>query len=142
MTKIATILLIIIFDIIAVIHFYWAAGGQRWLRSAIPTSEDGAPMMSPGAGATALVGIGLMSMSLYYIYALVGMSESAPWIIRAIGVFIPLIFLIRAVGDLRYVGFFKKVTNTHFAVNDTMYYSPLCLVIALLGFIVAFSSAS
>ena len=44
---------------------------------------------------------------------------------------IAFIFLARAVGDFKYVGFFKRVKGTAFAKNDSNYYSPLCLFISL-----------
>jgi hypothetical protein len=43
-----------------------------------------------------------------------------------------LVFLLRAVGNLRTFGFFKVVKGTPFADWDTWLYSPLCLLIALL----------
>ncbi|WP_236336773.1 DUF3995 domain-containing protein [Paenibacillus auburnensis] len=39
------------------------------------------------------------------------------------------IFILRAVGDFRWVGFFKKQQGTVFAKRDTFLYSPLCLFI-------------
>lgn len=50
---------------------------------------------------------------------------------------IAVIFALRAIGDFRYIGFFKKATGTLFARNDTRYYSPLCIMIAVLSLIIA-----
>ncbi len=44
-----------------------------------------------------------------------------------------LVFLLRAVGNLRTFGFFKIVKGTPFADWDTWLYSPLCLLLALLA---------
>jgi hypothetical protein len=44
-----------------------------------------------------------------------------------------LVFVLRAVGNLRTFGFFKTLTGTPFAEWDTWLYSPLCLLLALLG---------
>jgi hypothetical protein len=52
---------------------------------------------------------------------------------------IAIIFLIRAIGDFRYVGFLKKIKNTKFAKKDTKYYSPLCSLISVLAFIIYFA---
>jgi hypothetical protein len=41
------------------------------------------------------------------------------------------VFAIRALGDFKYVGFFKKVKNTDFAINDTKYFTPLCAFVAV-----------
>src|SRR6266403_2083334 len=43
-----------------------------------------------------------------------------------------LVFALRAVGNLRTFGFFKIVKGTPFADWDTWFYSPLCVLIALL----------
>ena len=45
--------------------------------------------------------------------------------------FAALVFLVRSVGDFRYVGFFKHVVGTPFARLDTLLYSPLCLALAI-----------
>jgi len=44
-----------------------------------------------------------------------------------------LVFLLRAVGNLRSFGFFKTITDTPFAEWDTWLYSPLCLLLAMLA---------
>ena len=55
--------------------------------------------------------------------------------------FIPFIFIIRAIGDFRYLGFFKEVKSTEFGTMDTWLYSPLCLMISVLGFMLPFSKS-
>ena len=52
---------------------------------------------------------------------------------------IGIVMLVRAVGDFKYVGFFKKIEGTIFAQNDTRYYSPLCLLISLNAFYIYFN---
>ena len=42
-----------------------------------------------------------------------------------------IVLIIRAIGDFKYVGFFKTVKDTPFADYDTKYYSPLCLFLGL-----------
>jgi hypothetical protein len=49
----------------------------------------------------------------------------AVWLLAAV-------FALRAIGDFRYVGFFKRVRNTGFARLDTRAYSPLCAGLAVL----------
>jgi hypothetical protein len=41
------------------------------------------------------------------------------------------VFLLRAVGDRKYVGFFKRVRGTAFARWDSRLYAPLCLALGL-----------
>lgn len=59
--------------------------------------------------------------------------ELPGWVLGTAGWLIAIIFLLRAMGDFNYVGFFKKVRETDFAINDSKYYSPLCLGLGLLG---------
>ncbi len=49
---------------------------------------------------------------------------------------IAIIFLLRAIGDFRFFGGFKKVTRTRFAINDTKNFSPLCLFITLISIMI------
>jgi hypothetical protein len=47
------------------------------------------------------------------------------------------VFGLRAIGDFRYLGFFKRVTGTRFARADTLVYSPLCAGLAAMTAVVA-----
>jgi hypothetical protein len=51
--------------------------------------------------------------------------QIAAWLIAAV-------FALRAIGDFRYIGFFKRIRDTRFARLDTLAYSPLCAVLAVL----------
>ena len=55
---------------------------------------------------------------------------------------IAVIFLLRAIGDFKYIGFFKKIKETKFAINDTKIYAPLCLFIAIVSLIIYILSRS
>jgi hypothetical protein len=55
---------------------------------------------------------------------------------------IAFIFLARAVGDFNYVGFFKRVKRTAFAKNDSRYFAPLCLFIAVTSAVIALKADS
>jgi hypothetical protein len=48
-----------------------------------------------------------------------------------------LVFALRAMGDFRFVGFFKSMGDEPFRSWDTWLYSPLCLAIAVAAFAVA-----
>lgn len=39
--------------------------------------------------------------------------------------------LARAIGEFKYLGFFKRVHGSRFARLDSLVYSPLCLLLAL-----------
>ena len=56
---------------------------------------------------------------------------------RPLAYLLALVFLLRAVGEFRYVGFFKTMGDEPFRSWDTWLFSPLCLAIALAAFVVA-----
>jgi len=64
-------------------------------------------------------------LSLPAIPGLSGLVRVGAWLIAAA-------FALRAIGDFRYVGFFKRVRESRFARLDTFAYSPLCTLLALL----------
>ena len=126
-----------ILTIIATVHFYWATGGTVWKAGAIP-SRRGVPVLSPSPAITVLVGVALLGMA-----ALVGSTAGLlprflpTGLLRGASAMFALVFAVRAVGEFRYVGFFKRVRGSVFAGRDTYLYSPLCLVLAVLIALVA-----
>ena len=52
------------------------------------------------------------------------------------GWFIAIIFILRAIGDFKYLGFFKKINHSDFAKSDTKLFSPLCLTIGILAILI------
>lgn len=128
-------ILSIIFLVLGIIHINWAIGNSWGLSKALPTSENGDKLFTPGTFACLAVGIALTVVCLFYQ---IRPQDDNPknWIFDYGGWLIPALFLIRAMGDFKYVGFFKKVTSTEFAMMDTKYYTPLCLGIGVLGIIV------
>ena len=129
----------IILAVLAVIHVYWAAGGTLGKSAAIPT-RDGKPIFAPTPFTTNLVAIGLFAMAALNAAKISWIS--APFTSRFMraGLWLTAaIFLLRAIGDFRYVGFFKRYRDSRFAKLDTLLYSPLCL---LLAFLAAISASS
>jgi hypothetical protein len=113
-----------IFIILGLIHFYWAFGGTIALNKVLPTTIEGVRLFNHGKFSTIVVGIIL----LFFAYMVLKI-ESSIFILA-------ILFAIRAVGDVHYVGFFKKIKSTPFAIYDTKYFSPLCLYLSIsLGFI-------
>jgi len=113
---------------IGLIHVYWAAGGKLGKGAGIPT-ENGKPVLRPSPLATAVVAVGLFGMAALLGVRIGGIEVKfvrvGLWLMAAI-------FLVRAVGDFRYVGFMKRVRAGPFARLDTLVYSPLCLLLAAL----------
>lgn len=126
-----------ILSAIAAIHLYWALGGEAGKAASIPTS-GGRPMLKPGPGLTALVAGALLVAAALVAAASGLLPVPAPaWLLRAATGLLAVVFLARAVGDFRYVGFFKRVRGTTFASRDTWLYSPLCLALAAMTAAVA-----
>jgi hypothetical protein len=137
MIKILGILLALIFATIALLHFYWALGGSTSGMAAVPT-VDGKHAFTPSAFSTVMVALAFVAAVLVVAGQFGYLGGLVPhWIFRT-GLFvISVLFLLRAIGEFRLVGFFKSVTETPFASMDTWVFSPLCLFIAVSAFVIA-----
>jgi hypothetical protein len=112
------------------LHVYWACGG-RLGKSAVVPERDGRPLFSPSPAGTLLVAglfLGGAACLLARLRVLGGSSPvAAGWCTWAMAA----VFLLRAVGDFRYLGLFKRVRGSRFAFWDTRLYAPLCLVLSV-----------
>ncbi len=134
MMTIITLLLGLTFLFLSGIHLYWLSGGTWGIDRVIPTkTQVNKPSSYPPPFATLIVAIGLASFGLAYLLKLPFLDWSLPTSLQFVYWFIPTIFLIRAIGEFNYVGFFKRIKDTAFAKADTRVFSPLCLGIAILG---------
>ena len=123
-----------IFIGLSMIHFYWAFGGQWGFDSALPTSSNGVKVLNPSVIDCIIVGVALLSFGMFYTFPNNWFGlDFASWFKKVAKWTIPLIFLLRAIGDFKYVGFFKSVKVTEFASLDTLFFSPLCLTLGLVG---------
>ena len=126
-------ILCLVFAILAVLHLYWAVGGQLGLHGAIPTVGD-RPLFEPGplfavAIAAVLVAAAIVSAQRGDLLSL-GLPG---WFPRLGTWLLVFVFAVRAIGEFGYVGFFKRVRGTLFARRDSLVYSPLCVVISALA---------
>jgi hypothetical protein len=129
-----SILLSIILIALGLLHFYWALGGELGFSKSLPTKETGERVLNPKKMDSVLVGMGLTAFGIFYVFQTGLIASNLPgWITNYAGWIIPIIFLLRAMGEFNYVGFFKKVKTTEFGKLDTKYFSPFCLVIGILG---------
>lgn len=117
------------FALLSLVHFYWAAGGRAGKLTAVP-QVSGRPAFVPSRVGTLVVAVGLALCALVVAWA--GHLVSVPitgvrpkWLCIALA----LVLLARAVGDVRLVGFFKRIRGTPFARLDTAVFAPLCLLL-------------
>jgi hypothetical protein len=102
---------------LALLHFYWAIAGVGGRSAAIP-EIDGVPAFRPSKAATAAVGLVLLATAAIVLLHVKLLLAGAA-----------AVMVLRAIGDFRLVGFFKRVRGSRFARLDTLLYSPLCLVL-------------
>lgn len=134
---ILSILLSIIFTTLGIIHFNWVLGGTFGFSASLPTKETGERVLNPKKMDSAVVGTGLLAFGFFYLIKSGIISYVLPeWIMNYSGWIITIIFLLRAIGEFKYVGFFKSVKNTEFGKMDTKLFSPLCLIIGILGILI------
>ncbi len=117
------------------IHFYWAFGGKWGFEEALPTNLNGNAMLKPNTLSCLMVAAGLLLMALFYGLQLGFIPVNLPsWIVTYGGWILPSIFLLRTLGDFKYVGIFKKVKTTGFARRDNAYFIPICTFLFVAGY--------
>ncbi|MBR9884050.1 MAG: DUF3995 domain-containing protein [Oceanospirillales bacterium] len=117
---------------LALLHLYWALGGEFGVTAALPEA-NGAPQFKPDLWATLLIAMLLVAFAgLAGLLGLdTGISESHLGLAAYAGLAVGGVLLLRAIGETRYVGFLKRVKGTRFARYDTWLYSPFCLLAGL-----------
>ena len=132
---VVSVVFVVVFSALSALHAYWALGGPAGLDKAVPTI-DGKPAFQPGAlftvaVAAVLLGCAYISLSLGFSSQLaMPYAHLAPYA----GWGLAVMFAVRAIGDFKLVGFFKKIKGSHFATFDSTLYSPLCVVLSA-GFV-------
>ncbi|QJB33027.1 DUF3995 domain-containing protein [Chitinophaga oryzae] len=124
--------------VLSAIHFYWAFGGRRGMGEALPVNAAGELMLTPGAGGTFIVALGL----LFFALAAIGNTGAFDaWVSRRLIMWttrgVAAVFALRAIGDFKYVGLFRKVKTTPFGRRDMRYFTPLCIVLCVLCLLAA-----
>jgi hypothetical protein len=136
MASLISIFLFLIFLFLSLIHIWWGFGGEWGKDAAIPTKNHNIKIMSPGSLPTFIIALGLLALGAFILVKAKFLNISIPPFFDKYGLWIiAIIFLLRTIGEFKYVGFFKKIKQTKFAKNDTKYYSPLCLTIVILTII-------
>jgi hypothetical protein len=119
------------------LHVYWGAGGNWGWGLAIP-EEAGSPAFHPSRLATFGVAGALAAAAGIAVSRGYRVADSYPGnVIQWACLLLGAVFLVRAIGDMRLIGFTKKVRGTRFAAWDTGLYSPLCLALSAAYFYIA-----
>ncbi len=127
------------FVVLALLHVSWAFGRAPVGGAGVP-EIGGKPAFVPGRGATLAVAAALFAAA-FVVAARAGLLLSlshSRFVVLACAV-LGLVFVARAIGDFRLVGFFKTVKGTQFAYWDTLLYSPLCLALGVCALWLALS---
>lgn len=122
----------VIFFLIACLHIHWAFRRRRSGSAVLPQKADGAPVFVPGAPACLAVAAALLAAAAICLMNAAMLPPILPpavtgWMLRMIGI----VFLLRVVGDFRYVGLFRRVKHTDFAIQDARLYTPLSAAIGI-----------
>jgi len=114
----------------ALFHIYWAFGGRWGYRVAFPRVKS-KTVFKIGHIEMFLLGVGLAAAGFLILGRMKIWTIWAIWRYYRSGVLLLSAFaLIRAVGDFRYLGFFKDRRFDFSSKIDTWVISPLCLYIA------------
>jgi hypothetical protein len=125
---------------LSLLHFYWAIGGRWAFFEALPAHPDETKVFIPDAIACVIVAVGLAFVGVLTLIVGHILPNNLPVFFEKYSLIaIGFLFLLRAIGDFKYAGFFKKIVGTGFAQNDTRYYSPLCLLLSFSSFYIHFS---
>jgi len=119
------------FCVLSLLHIGWALGPRSGRVQVLP-ERDGAPLFRPGPLSTLAVAAVLFLAALLVTQRAGLGRELLPPALVAPGCWgVSVALVLRAVGEFRYVGFFKRVRDTAFARMDTRLYSPLALLLGV-----------
>ncbi len=113
------------------LHMHWVLGGRRGTEAAIPSTGSDL-IFRPSNLATGIVAL-LLALSAWFVLELGGAVKLLypDWIISYGGWLLSAVFIIRAIGDFKWMGFFKRKKGTVFARWDSAFHSPLCLLLGI-----------
>lgn len=115
--SILTIALAVVFFLEGCLYVYWGLAGNLPEDALIPRDEDGVRLLDAHPAMTIASGV------LQWISALIVILPGT-----RLKLGLAALLLLRAMGELNYIGFFKRVRGSRYATLDTWVYSPLCLV--------------
>ena len=128
----------LLFLFLSGLHIHWALGGKWAYEGVFPQKADNTPLgKQPTKAATWVVAFGLLMFALITTGHTGVFNTWLPFQTFVIGLWvIAIIFLLRTIGEFKYVGLTKKVKGTLFARRDQQIYTPLTLGITLISFLI------
>ena len=133
--------LAIAFCVLSLLHIGWALGVRGGKVQVLP-ERGGAPLFQPGPLSTLAVAAVLFLAALIVTQRAGLGRELLPAALVEWGCWgVSVALVLRAIGEFRYVGFFKRVRDTAFARMDTLLYSPLALLLGAGAGYVAFAAS-
>ncbi len=114
--------------LIALVHVYWAFGGQWGVKVAIPTRSNGRPEFSPPAWLTFMVALALLTFAGAIVWT--WQLPNPPLWLRTFLSLTIFVMIARSIGDGKQVGFSKTNRNTAFAQWDDRLFTPLAVLMA------------
>ncbi|SEK04015.1 DUF3995 domain-containing protein [Paenibacillus polymyxa] len=115
--------------ILSGMHVYWVFGGQKGAKAAIPSTGTDL-LFKPSKIGTSIVAF-LLALAAWFVLQLGGVAPFRffhSFYSYGAGLLSSL-FILRSIGDFKWVGFFKRKKGTVFAKWDTVLYSPLCFLL-------------
>ncbi len=110
MTTFIEIVLFLIFFLISSIHFFWAFGGTWGVDAVLPTKDDNnTKVLNPALLPTLIVALVFLCFGFFILIISGILSFTLPQLLSKYGLwFIASIFVLRAIGDFKYLVFFIK----------------------------------
>jgi hypothetical protein len=120
-----------VFLLLGLWHVYMASARAPGVLDGAVPSAGGEPVFVPSRPVTYAVAM-VLFLCAGLVAAAAGVIPSAlPPAVLTVGSWLLALGLFaRAIGDFRFVGFFKRVKGSRFARLDSVFYSPLCLALA------------
>ena len=113
----------VVLGLLALLHLGWALGLRWGLEVVLPTRE-GHRAMNPGPLMTLAVAAALAVAALLAL----GLARLMPLpFSQTLGLLAAGVFALRAIGEGRFVGLFKRVRGSRFATYDDLLFTPLCV---------------
>lgn len=132
MEFILSVVNIIIFLFLALMHLYWVCNGQYGIAATIPTKLNGKRVFTPSRFGTFVVAVGLGVFALINLIFAGVIEVAIPFNYVGYGMWVIVgIFSVRFIGDFKHIGISKRFRKSVFAQKDTYFYSPLCLLLAV-----------